>query len=202
MKNFLRIATGQNIGQLMLAIHRQPDLWHADTYLRDFPQGPFEDVDSILLRFPPHRVFELQADAEKYLSTIDQHESVDQAAYARLPEARSHVMGLMSFAGGERLGRVMINRIRPGGRIFPHADTAAHVSYYTRFHLCLQSDPGYVFRCGDESVFMAAGEIWRFDNSLEHEVVNNGKDDRISMVVDIRTMRPPAPAPVQQGTLQ
>jgi hypothetical protein len=36
---------------------------------------------------------------------------------------------------------------------------------------------------------MRAGEIWYFNNKLEHSVENNGVDDRISMVVDIRTSR-------------
>lgn len=203
MRNFLRVASGVAIAPLLLAIHRQPELWHVDTYMRDYPQGPFGDCDSILLRFPPHRVMEMQADAERFLAEHDQHENVDQYAYALLPEARPMVQSLMSFAAGERLGRVMINRLRPGGRIFAHADTPAHALYWTRFHICLQSAPGYVFRCGDESVYMAPGEIWRFDNSLEHEVLNNAADDRISMVVDVRTQRPPALKPgQQQETLQ
>ncbi len=36
---------------------------------------------------------------------------------------------------------------------------------------------------------MKAGEAWWFDNSQEHEVVNNGITDRIHLIVDIRTSR-------------
>jgi len=96
-------------------------------------------------------------------------------------------MNLMARVGGERLGRVMINKISPGGRIFPHCDTPAHVEYYRRFHIVLQSYVGNVFRAGKESVYMRAGEAWWFDNGQEHEVINNSTDDRINMVVDIRT---------------
>lgn len=174
---------------LRLAISRRPELWSEDTYLRDYPQGPFGEVDSIMLRFPVKAVKETQAEVEQHLSTHDPHESVDYPPYKLLPEARKIVMDLMAYVQGERLGRVMINRIEPGGRIFPHADTPAHADYYTRFHVCIASSPGYVFRCGDEQVSMAPGEVWWFNNKLEHEVVNNGGDDRISMVVDIRTSR-------------
>jgi len=36
---------------------------------------------------------------------------------------------------------------------------------------------------------MRQGEIWWFDNSVEHEVMNNGADDRVLLIVDIRTSR-------------
>src|SRR5262245_5451810 len=55
MRNFKLIATVEPAA-LLNAILRQPDLWKADTYLRDYPQGPFEDVETIFLRFPPSSV--------------------------------------------------------------------------------------------------------------------------------------------------
>jgi hypothetical protein len=36
---------------------------------------------------------------------------------------------------------------------------------------------------------MAPGEAWWFDNAQEHEVINNSADDRIHMIVDIRTSK-------------
>lgn len=174
---------------LLLAIRRRPDLWNEDTFLRDYPQGPFGEVESIMLRFPEKRVFEQESEVEAYKRGdhfFDQHESIDYPAYALLPEARPLVMDLMAYVKGERLGRVMVNKIAPGGRIFPHADTPEHANYYSRFHIVLESYPGSNFRCDDEQVHMAAGEIWWFNNKLEHEVVNNSAGDRIHMIIDIR----------------
>jgi len=34
---------------------------------------------------------------------------------------------------------------------------------------------------------LVSGEVWWFDNTQEHEVMNNSADDRIVMIVDIRT---------------
>lgn len=186
MRNFLRIGQGTDVMPLLAAIARKPGLWTADTYLRDYPQGPFGEVDSIILRFPVKSVKATEAEVADHLSKYDQHECVDQAAYALLPEARALVMGLMAYVGGTRLGRVMINRIKPGGVIYPHRDTPVHAEYWSRHHICLQASPGVVFRCEDEKVFMQAGETWYFDNALEHEVINNSDNDRISMVVDVR----------------
>lgn len=190
MRNFQRIATGVNTTPLMLAINRRPDLWKEDTFLRDYPQGPFGEVDSIMLRFPVKRVIEQEAELEAYKdgthTAFDQHESIDYPPYAHLTEARPLVMNIFAAVAGERLGRVMINRIAPGGRIFPHADTPAHVDYYSRFHLVLQSSEGVRFRAGDEVAYWETGAVFWFNNRLEHEVVNESPIDRIHLVLDAR----------------
>lgn len=182
MKNFQPIA---NIDPAPLynEILRQPHLWKADTYLRDYPQGPFGDTDTIFLRFPPASVTELERGER------DQHECVWMDGWLHLPSARSLVFGLMSKVSGERLGRVMINRLKAGGHVYPHADTPAHADYWDRYHIVLKSGPGCNFRCGDEVVNMETGSVWWFQNALEHEVLNNSDDDRIHLIVDIRTQR-------------
>lgn len=189
MNNFHKLSSGVDIHPLLLAIKRRPELWKEDTYLRDYPQGPFKQIESIMLRFPVKTVVETEAELEDAKSRYDQHENIDYPAYKLLTEARPLVMNLMAYVGGERLGRVMINKIAPGGKIFPHVDTKSHTDYYSRFHIVLQSQPGCVFRAGDEQVYMGTGEVWWFDNSKEHEVINNSADDRIHMIVDIRTSK-------------
>ena len=192
LNNFLKLAAGAEVTQLMLAIHRHEKdsaIWKEDTYLRDYPQGPFGDCESIILRFPPRSVHETEEALKKHLETFDQHECVDYPVYKILPEARPLISGLMTFVQGERLGRIIINKIKPGGVIYPHADTPAHAKYYDRFHVVLSSSPGVMFRAGDERVYMETGSVWWFNNALEHEVINNSADNRIHMVVDIRTSK-------------
>lgn len=180
MKNFFRLAQGVNMTPLMVEIQRQ-DLWKEDTYLRDYPQGPFHDVETIFLRFPPASVSELER------GTKDQHECVWMDGALHLPASRNLIFSLMKTVEGERLGRVMINKIRPGGMIYPHADTPVHAQYWDRFHYVVNSSPGVMFRCGEERVQMNTGECWWFQNANEHEVINNSSDDRIHLIIDIRT---------------
>lgn len=193
MQHFQRIASGVNVTPLMLAIARRPELWQEDSFLRHYPQGPFGEVESIMLRFPEKVVFDGPGAEEKLalyrsnrLPGFDQHESIDYPAYSILTEARPLVMSIFHGVGGERLGRVMINKIKPGGAIFPHADTPEHANYYSRFHLVLQSAPGVIFRCADEQAYWETGAAFWFDNRLEHEVINNSSEDRIHMIVDAR----------------
>lgn len=192
MENFFNIANGVDVNRLMLAIHRHEkdsQIWKDDTYLSDYPQGPFGDCESIILRFPPRTVHETEEALKEFNTTFDQHECVDQDVFKLLPEARPLIFALMTYAAGERLGRVIINKVKPGGVIYPHADTPAHAKYYDRFHIVLKSAPGVVFRCGSEKVYMETGSSWWFNNALEHEVINNSADDRIHMVIDIRTSK-------------
>jgi hypothetical protein len=180
----------------MLAIARRPGLWTEDTFLRHYPQGPFGMVDSIMLRFPEKVVFDDDDPAEQerkvalykanQLSGHDQHESRDYPAYAKLPEARDLVMNIFAAVRGERLGRVMVNRIAPGGAIYPHPDTPEHCAYYSRFHLVLQSAEGVKFRAGDEWASWETGAVFWFNNALEHEVINESPVDRIHLVMDAR----------------
>lgn len=193
MKNFHILANGVDVGPLVLAIKRRPDLWKEDTFLRHYPQGPFGETETIMLRFPEKVEGLTEEQIELYkqnqLAGYDQYEAIDYPAYKILHEARPIVSNLMARVGGERLGRVMINKIIPGGRIFPHADTPEQTRYYTRFHVVLQGFPGAVLKCGDEQLNMLTGDCFWFDNSQVHEVINNSCADRISMVVDVRTSR-------------
>lgn len=180
MKNFQLIGSADTTA-LAHQIISQPALWKADTYLRDYPQGPFGDTETIFLRFPPASVTELER------STRDQHECVWMEGALHLPAARPVILWLMMRMEGERLGRVMVNKLKPGGRIYPHADTPAHANYWDRYHIVIASGPGANFRCGDETVYMMPGSVWWFQNALEHEVVNNSGTDRIHLIADIRT---------------
>lgn len=178
MKHFLKIADGVDVLPLLMALKAKPELWDQNTLRTTHPQTPHKQVSDIWLRFN-----DLQHGAE---GVIDEHESVNYPAFQALPQARPLIFGLMSRIEGERLGRCLITRLPPGGRIDPHEDGGSHAAYYERFHIVLQSLPGNLFRCGDETIHMRPGEVWWFDNAVEHEVVNNSADERIHLIVDIR----------------
>lgn len=183
MKNFQIIGTA-DVLPVLHQLQRQPELWKADTYLRDYPQGPFGDTETVFVRFPPASVTELER------GDRDQHECVWMDGSIHLPAARKLIFDLMARTEGERIGRVMINKLKCGGRVFPHADTPVHANYWDRYHVVLQSSPGCDFRCGDERVYMPPGQVWWFQNANEHEVINNGSVERIHMIIDIRHSEP------------
>jgi hypothetical protein len=188
MRNFLRLATGIDVSQLVLSLYRYPELWNQHDFRSATPGSPHYAVEDILLRCQC-------LDG----SIHDPRESINYPAFTALPEAYRLVMAAMACVQGERLGRCMITRLKPGDSIAPHSDVGNHplhyeqIRYWGRYHLVLQDDPCALFRCGDEIVHMATGELWYFRNDIDHEVFwhGAGQVDRIHLIIDIHTANEP-----------
>lgn len=188
MRHFYRLTAQCAIEALCMQLWRQPRLWNQYTLRTTHPQTPHKEVSDIWLRFQDLALYERSGDAQHI---IDEHESINYPAWYALPGAWPLVFDLMRAVQGERLGRVLLTRLPPGGHITPHIDGGAHAAYYERYHIVLQSQEPCMFRTGDEVVHMAPGECWWFDNSVEHEVLNTSAIDRIHLIIDIRTMQRP-----------
>ena len=175
MRHFHLVSDTADVGALRNAVQRQPGLWNENT-LRTKHEGTVHgEVDDIWLRFN-----------DTAGDVIDDTECLDYPAFEKLPQSRPLVFDLMRYVEGTRLGRVIITRLPPGGKILPHADQGAPATYYERYQFILQGVRGCTFRIGEEAVEMQTGQIWWINNAEEHEVVNLGDDDRIAMIVDVR----------------
>lgn len=180
VRNFLQIGANLDFVPLLIALQNHPELWNADRVRATFDESPHRDVDDILLRFS-------DTSAENIGDQLICH---NLPALATLPQARPLIFWLMARAEGEMLGRVMVTRLAPGKRIFPHADVLGlYANTMNRFHIPLQAGPGCVFRAGNEQVTMRPGEAWDFNANAEHEIINNSADDRIHLIVDIRVSK-------------
>jgi hypothetical protein len=177
MRNFQQVAAGIDVFPLLHALARQSDLWNADRTRTTFDDSPHAAVDDVLVRFGG-----LGADN---VGDVLQCEWTD--VVRRLPQVRDIVFPLMASLRAEQLGRIVITRLPPGGRIAAHKDVLGEYSkYYSRYHVVLQGLPGSMFRAGEETVCMQTGEVWWFDAAQVHEIVNNSSDDRIHLLIDLR----------------
>ena len=75
-------------------------------------------------------------------------------------------------------------RLSARSNVPEHADTSYHWFNRVRMHIPVVTWPEVRFRCGDESVHMAAGEAWLFDNWRRHSVVNPTDNVRVHLVAD------------------
>ena len=176
MRNFLRLATGIDYSALLQQVFCQPELWnqYKVRYTDEGPLSVHKPVDDIVLRYNPYKK------GQDYLDKICSR--VNVVDYPLCFSTAHQLMNLSSAllltrVKGKHLGRCMISRIAPGGGIPPHSDVIGPAAeawpgrqypweYYERYHLVLQSGPGVVFRCGEEEVYMAPGEVWWFNNQL------------------------------------
>jgi hypothetical protein len=81
-----------------------------------------------------------------------------------------------------RAPSILFSRLSAGARIPPH-----HGMLNARLicHLPLIVPPGCGFRVGGETRQWRPGELLIFDDSVEHEAWNEGKEDRIILIFDI-----------------
>lgn len=195
MKHFFQMAEGLDVTPLALELTRRADLWNKYPVRTFHERSAHRTVDDVVLRYN-------RFDAgDDYVDMVCSRLEVENyPPLAELAGARQLIAWLMARVSGEHLGRVFISRIRPGAGIPPHTDRIAPAeeafpdrippaSYYDRYHVCLQSAPGVIFRCGNEKVYMAPGSAWWFDNEIEHEVANHSAIDRLHLVADIHTYR-------------
>lgn len=194
MRNFLKIAEGVDCKPLALSLARQQELWGAYGVRNWHPQSAHRGISDIILRYN-----KFDGKLDDYVEAVCANLSVENyPAWPRLPEAVELIHLLMGRVRGLELGRAMISRLLPGASIPPHSDRIKEgelqfphrvppAVYYDRYHVVVNSAPGMMFRCGDETLMMKTGEVWWFNNQLEHEVVNNSPEERLHLVVDIHS---------------
>lgn len=186
MRNFFRLAQGVQVDPIAGALVRQPELWNQESWRTTYRGTPHVDVDDILLRYAPR---EALGDLDRVADVQNSPTSVWYPAASRLPQIKPVVLNLMRAIDAWALERLLVTRIRPGGRILPHSDAEG---VYTnsgdigRYHIVVQGLPGSLFKCGDDTVQMMTGEVWWFNAHQVHEVLNNSADDRIHLIADMR----------------
>jgi hypothetical protein len=80
--------------------------------------------------------------------------------------------------------RSRLLRLGAGAVVPVHADIHHHWFYRVRLHMPLLTRPEVQFTCDGQTVHMAAGEVWVFDNWRLHHVHNPTESQRIHLVGD------------------
>lgn len=187
MKRFKLLAQGVNVDPILAEIDAQPELWNQHDMRTTLTGTAHADVDDIWLRYNAWKNFNPEH-PEKF---GNRHVPVWYPAAQTLPAIKPHLHAMMAAYQGEMLGGVLITRVPPGKQILPHADRGWHVEYYDKFYLSLRNAPGSHFICEHEgekeTINPRPGELYRFDNRVKHWVVNESDEDRITLIVCIRT---------------
>ena len=88
-----------------------------------------------------------------------------------------------------QLGNVLLTKILPGGEVKAHSDQGWGPSFFDlKFYIVLQGNDRCVNWCEDDRVTMRTREAWMFRNTVPHGVVNNGDEDRISLIITMRSV--------------
>lgn len=154
--------------------------------LRKGPGSPHRECPDLWLRY---------RDPSELDRAHEPHWPVWYEAARLLPSCRKLCAVLQSAANAEHLGGVLVTKIPPGCQVYPHQDTGRwHAEWYNvKVYVVLQGPVGCVNVVGEphanapEQVEMRTGEAWAFENRVLHSVRNDGEQDRISLIVCMRT---------------
>lgn len=80
--------------------------------------------------------------------------------------------------------RARLMKLGPRSQVPPHCDINYHWFHRVRIHIPVVTFPEVAFSSGGQTVHMAAGEAWIFDNWRSHHVDNPTDHDRIHLVAD------------------
>lgn len=188
LKHFELIADGLNVAPILAELEAAPELWNRHTRRKEAPGTPHSGMADIWVRYNDAAPYEASGDWSGF---NDSHVPVWYPAWDKLPSLKPVVFQLMAHLSGEMLGGILITKIPSGGVIEPHTDDGWHVQYYDKFYLSLKSKPGCSFWAMHggvrEELQPKPGEIWLFDNRKEHWVTNDSDEDRITVIICIRS---------------
>lgn len=183
---FARIAHGLNVVPLLVALKRQPKLFGKYNLRANGYSSPHAQMTDIWVRYNDINKYIDSGDFSKF---NDEHDAVWYPAYYALPQIRPIIFSVMSLVEGERLGAVLITKTPPSGSISKHIDSSWHADYYDKYYVPIQNAPGATFNFEDGVICPQPGDVWWFDNSVTHWVENNSNEDRISLIICIRSDR-------------
>lgn len=168
---------------LLEALAAHPSYWTHLTARQETPGTPHRDTESIFLRWPADQ--SVQA-AFTDLSSVDY-----PLAHVLLPSVGPLVRALWLELEEPQIGRVLIVKLKVGGRVTLHADEGRYADEFDRFHIALQADGESGLAVGGQAFQPAPGEAWWFNHKVAHTAWNSDRatQDRIHLIIDCKKTR-------------
>lgn len=165
------LSAGIDVSPLHAALIANPSLWDAVNDRTTPPDSPHYGLSDIYVRY-----------SAKDPRDLEEHKSEWYPAAGRLPLA-PYVKNFMEFVKATELGGILITKIAAGKSCKPHHDTGWHAGHYKKYGLQIAAAPGQAFCFDDEVLVTKAGDLFFFDNSHTHWVINDSSYDRITMIL-------------------
>lgn len=179
MKAFNKIYSGLDVSKARLELEENSHLFGEFNARKN--AGPIHaQMDDIWLRYGD---ISKMIESGDYSKIADEHDSI---WLKNLPECKKLCFDVMSLVDGERLGGVLITKLPPNGEILPHTDSGWHAEYYDKYFVPIENESGAKFCFDDGEIEPSLGDVWAFDNSFNHWVINDSNKDRIAMIICIK----------------
>jgi hypothetical protein len=103
----------------------------------------------------------------------------------QIPEAKRLSEQVANDYSGA-LGGVLITKLPAGKVCYPHIDHGWHARYYEKYALQVKGNEQQIFYVDKQELRTETGDLFWFDNSHIHGVLNPSNEDRITMIICVR----------------
>jgi hypothetical protein len=114
------------------------------------------------------------------------HEAAWYPVVNDIPAVVPLVFDVMREVEAEHLGGVLITKIPPHELCKPHKDAGWHAREHEKFAVQLQSNDKQAFCFEAKELRTKPGDLFTFDNSRLHWVVNDSDEPRMTLIISIR----------------
>lgn len=173
--------SGIDVKPISDALKAHPELWNQHTPRLNI--YAHSDISDIWVRYNDFANYK-----GNMVEFNSEHDSVWYPSAYLLP-VMPVIFKLMADVQGERLGGVLITKIPAGKQVRPHIDHGWHAGYYDKYAVQIESAEGQFFQFEDGKFHSEPGDIYQFDNSYTHWVTNDSTQDRITMIVCIKSRK-------------
>lgn len=156
-----------------------PAVWDRYRWRTDHPQSPHREVSDIWMRY----------NAIEHLGPRfnEEHTAVWYPIAEQLPYTKRLAEEMFATVSGVQLGGVLVTKIPAGRQVYPHVDRGWHAGYYQKFAIQIAGHKDQAFCFENESLSALSGEAYEFRNDVPHWVVNPSPEDRITLIVCVRS---------------
>jgi hypothetical protein len=118
-------------------------------------------------------------------------ECVDTSIRGNYKSVNDLINWIMAEVNGEKLGRIMIVNLLPGGEVANHIDTGLYFQSHHRFHVPIKTNESVLFTGpNDTTAHMPTGSLSQLNNRDLHGVKNLSSTERYHVIVDIASSDP------------
>lgn len=149
-------------------------LWQKECWRQQFAGTCHTDTETIYYRMPP------------ILSPETLFNDLDALWRYNTPTWVSKIVAAVaSHQNFKKLGRVMLVKLKPGGKVSPHIDQGLYARTFARYHAVIKADHFASFlRVENVEYCSNEGDVLRLNHRLEHSAENKGANARIHLIID------------------
>lgn len=170
-----------DVAPLAAELEAHPEVWD-QIRLRTFhDKSPHREISDIWCRYNDLQNF--QGNLAKFNGP---HTSVWYPVIEKLPSVINLSHEVLERTDGERLAGILITRVPPGAKVYPHVDSGWHAENHIKIGVQVKGDHRQAFCFEDGELSAIDGEVYEFNNLVPHWVRNNSDRERITLIVTLR----------------